>query len=441
MTKLFLLLLILSATSVAAQIRFENLDQCLAFLKQNNPALQSENLYVEINEEKLRSAYAMMLPQLKTFGAFDNNISLPVQLVPAQFLGANEGDFAEVQFGTRYNTSFGAEASLSLINVANWKNIKSAKLAIEATQYQQQDHELNVAEQATTAYYMALLSRQAVLLNKELVSASDTLLKSAAVRLNNGIIEQLEFNRIKSLYLESVQQYYDNQGTFEKNLNILKSLAGLSKTDSLILNETIQQTLGQNPPVSLSISFSSLPGYKMLAYKRLQSLEELKRQRSKALPEILASARYTRHSFSNELSTFSSDQPWYEIGVVGFRAEWTLFTGLNRHSTIRQSSLRAQIATNELRNYTLQSSEELEALRINYNVARQAIHQYETHYKLNSESYLIAGKKYGEGVYSVDQYITIYQELVRSQNLYLGKLANYLIYASIINTKNAFAKP
>lgn len=433
----YVLFLILINIPLLAQTRFANLEQCLEYVKANNPSLKAEGLNEEMIESRMRSAWGALLPQVRAFGSFDNNISLPVQLVPAQFLGGPEGEFAEVQFGTRYTSSYGVEASVSLVNISNWKNIHASTLAHEASTYQLADKQLSLLEQAATAYYLALLGYEAVTISIQLVSSADSLLKAAETRIANGLIEPMEYNRVKALHLESIQQLTAQHGALEKNINTLKYFSGIGIGDTLIFSENISQALLTDGNSQFEFSSTSLPRYQMLHYKSLQSSEELKRQRFKILPEVSLFARYTRQAFSNDPDLFTSAQPWYEVGVAGIRAEWSLFTGFNRQSSIRQASLQAEIAQEDLKNFTLHSEREIQELKINHLVASEAVNRYKTHFELNHENYRIAGKKYNEGVYTIDQYIVIYQELVRSQNQYLANLANYLIYKSIITGRNA----
>src|SRR5688572_25564010 len=99
----FAILLMLFATSVFAQTRFHTLDEYLAHVVTHNPALESEAINNETSASRVRAAWSSLLPQVRAFGTFDNNINLPVQLVPAQIFGGPEGEFREIKFGTRYN--------------------------------------------------------------------------------------------------------------------------------------------------------------------------------------------------------------------------------------------------------------------------------------------------------------------------------------------------
>lgn len=436
MRNVLLVLLLAHGFAGISQVQFASLNDAIAHAKANNPSLKAENINQQISDQRVKSAWSTLLPTVKAFGTLDNNISLPVQLVPAEFLGGPEGEFAKVQFGTQFASTYGAEANLSLINASNWKNIKASSLAKEASRYQYQDRELSLTEQIITAYYFALLSRESILLNRELLDAADSLLSAASVRLQNGMIEPLEFNRVKSLFLETETQLNESEGAFTRNINTLKAIANIPEQDSLILSESIASSLERRQPSTLSITFSQLPRYRMLTARQQQSLEELKRQQFRVLPELSIYGRYTRQAFNNDFQIFSSNQSWFDVGVVGIRAEWNIFSGFNRQSSIRQASLELQSAQLQVENYTRQSEKELEELAINHRVAAAALAKFTEHFRLNAMNHRIAGDKYTEGVYTIDQYVTIYQERVGSQNQYLSKLANFLIYESMIQSRN-----
>jgi outer membrane protein TolC len=438
MKSIFLLLVVVTIPAFG-QVKLESAEQCLEYVRVHNLSLQNESLNEEVSRERLRAAWAGMLPQIKAFGTLDDNIALPVSLVPAQFLGGPEGEFAEVQFGTQFNATYGAEASLSLINVSNWKNVKAASYGEDVARYQHLNQEQNVFEQAITAYYLAILSREASELNRDLVKANDSLLHVADARFTNGVIEPLEYNRVKSIYLESQYQLNESETQYYKNINALKVLMGVAEKDSLVLTEKIGTTLSnQSSPTILTTTANQTARYKFASARVLQSEQEWKRQQARIFPEVSLYARYARQSFSNEFNVFGGNQSWYDVGVIGIRAEWNLFTGFNRHASIRQASIQSKIAKQDAELSTLQTQRELDDLQRNYQAAVFGLGRYTEHFQLNRTNYAAASEKYKQGVYTMDQFITVYQEMVRSQNQYLSRLANYLVYDSIIRIKNKY---
>lgn len=435
----YIFLFVLFCAPLTAQVKFDNLGQCLSYIRQNNLSLKKEDLNYKISEEGVQLAWSSLLPQLKAISTFEDYLALPVQLVPAEFLGGKEGEFQSVQFGTQYNLSYGIEASLPLINTTAWKNVKSSNLRKESAHWQQIDFEQNILEQGVAVYYFALLSREAMGLNMDLAESNDSLLHVAEVRLNNGMIEMLEYNRIKAIQLESLQRRTETEATYQKNLNALKIICGLSPKDTIVLMERIGEVLqGNRQPEILRVEPVATPAYKMLLLEQERKEQELFKQRLRLLPELSFFARYTRQAQRAEFNFFSESDPWFDIGLIGIRAEWNLFTGLNRHSAIRQASLEKEKTRLDLENYEKQTLQELDDLENEHTIAARSVERFGEHYNLNRQNYKIAGRKYEEGIYSLDQYITIYQELVRSQSQYLNGLANFLVYDSMINLKNEF---
>lgn len=434
--RIFLFLVMTGAWTLAGgQHTLSSLDQYLESVSRNNDAIGIEELYSDASGERLRAARSSLLPQVKAFGAFDDNISLPVQLVPAEFVGGREGEYAKVQFGMQFNTSFGAEASFALFNPSAWKNITVASLAKQTSAHRLVEQKQNIAEQAIGHYFHTLFSKEAVVLNRELVKASDSLLSAAMARLSNGMIETLEFNRVKAIHIESLQQLQISEASHALQLNLMKYLAGLKPTDSLIVAGTLMQAKEQMPSPDLLIISSGLPGYRTRSSRKKELLEEQKKYSMKVLPEVMIFARYSRQSFSHQFETLS-DQPWFDVGVAGLKAEWNLFTGFSRQASIRQSTLLARAAAGELDAWEKQSDQELHALQTNLRVARSGADRYKEHYYLNAENYRIASEKYNAGIYPVDALVTVYRELVSSQQQYLKYLSDYLYYQAIINNRN-----
>jgi outer membrane protein TolC len=439
MDRFILIILLFTSLVTRGQVKLNSLQECLDYTRQHNPAIRSEKLNAEISKQKLKAAWANFFPQLKATGAIDDNISLPVQLVPAEFLGGEPGQFAKVKFGTQYTASFGAEANLSLVNISNWKGVSAAEMQVEASRYQQLDKEENVLEQVIVAYYYALLSREAMRLNRELVLANDSLLRITREAFHQGTKESLEVNRVQSLYLESQDQFEESASSYQKNIQGLKNLLGMNEGDSLVLTEQVKnENALTSQPSSLDIQADKTLRYRSLYYRELQSRDEWKKQRSKIFPELSLYGRYTRQAFRQTFNFFSSNDAWYNVGVIGLRAEWVLFNGFGRQANIKQSSLQHEIAALDQEAYQSQAVKELEELKINHQRTYSGLLNAIDHFSINRENYAIAQVKYQQGVYTLDQYINIYQELVRSQNQYVNKLANYLIYESIVQTKNEY---
>ena len=97
-----LILLLYMASTASAQERPEkvSLDQAVAFGQENNRQILNANREVQRSYKERWSTIAIGLPQISANADYQNFLELPTSLIPAQFFGGKEGEFAEVQFGT-----------------------------------------------------------------------------------------------------------------------------------------------------------------------------------------------------------------------------------------------------------------------------------------------------------------------------------------------------
>ena len=142
---------------------------------------------------------------------------------------------------------------------------------------------------------------------------------------------------------------------------------------------------------------------------------------------------------SNNINIFSPELPWFDIGVIGLRLDWPIFTGFNRNISIKQASLNRQIAENNLAQQTLKTNQELAELRLDYENSKNSLQTSRQHYALYQDNYALARYKYHHDVYSTDQLLQVYAEKLRSQNQYLTAMGNYYISRMLIQLKNEFA--
>ena len=98
----FIFFIIFGLQFTFAQILLESvsLEEALLYGEQNNRNVQKASMEIKKAYKDQWSTIAIGLPQISANANYQNFIELPTSLIPAQFFGGNEGDFAEVQFGT-----------------------------------------------------------------------------------------------------------------------------------------------------------------------------------------------------------------------------------------------------------------------------------------------------------------------------------------------------
>src|SRR5688572_16073471 len=435
----FGLLLLLFSGTVFGQQTFPSLESCIRFAFKNRPDLQNERLSETLVQNQKKLATSALLPQVKAISNYDNYLSLPVQLIPSEFLGGPAGEFRQIQFGTQYNFSYGVEATLPVISTQNWYNRRIAETETEVAKYRKFSSFQIAAEQIARTYYTVLLTREATAIALENMQVNDTLLLTADQKFKSGILEPLEHNRLKALQLETRQTWQDNQTAYERNLLVLKNLLALSPDAPLELTEKLADT--QQDDVSLTTTSEESSQYLALQWRTRVAEREWQKQRARWVPEISGYGRFTRQTQSEEFNVFASDLPWFQIGLVGVRLDWPIFTGFHRNVSIKQANLNRQISANNLNQQNLKTKQEYAELLVDYNNAKSSLDTYRQHYVLYQDNYALALFKYRRDVYNTDQLLQVYGEKLRSQNRYIYAMGNYYISRALIQLKNQFAKP
>ncbi len=84
-----------------------SLEESIQFGITNNRTIINANKDVQRAYKERWSTIAIGLPQISGTVNYQNFLELPTSLIPAQFFGGNEGEFAEVQFGTPQSMNAG----------------------------------------------------------------------------------------------------------------------------------------------------------------------------------------------------------------------------------------------------------------------------------------------------------------------------------------------
>src|SRR5690554_2308198 len=108
---LTLLGLVLLSSIATAQPLSLSLREAQQMAIDSSYATRNARFNTEIKRKEVKEVLANGFPQINGTAELQNFLEIPTQLVPAQFFGGEEGEFAEIQFGTKYNFNAGISAS------------------------------------------------------------------------------------------------------------------------------------------------------------------------------------------------------------------------------------------------------------------------------------------------------------------------------------------
>ncbi|GAA4447438.1 hypothetical protein GCM10023189_03870 [Nibrella saemangeumensis] len=435
---LTLVVLTLPAVEALAQTVVQSVQEAITLAQRNNPELVNARQNRALQDQQRVAARSALLPQARLFTNFDYNYALPTQLIPAEFIGGQAGEFRTVRFGLPFMLTAGAEVTAPLLNkpIRTDIDITNQNLRILDDQTLVLQDELST--QTARVYHAVLLARAAVAINQRNLASADTLVQIARVRLDKGLIEPLEYNRIRSVQLTTADVVQQNELTYIRNLNQLKLLLGLTGTDSLMVAESLTTQPVNNDRTDVSLSAGSSSERPQVTLRRSQvALYKLQLDREKALrlPTLSAYIRYSEQAQRDRLDFWDFSKRWFPIGVAGLQFNVPIYTGGLRNSQLARARMRVKLAEAELAYERVRQEIDTEDIRNGYRQATRSLDLNRQNYEISEQNVQISLVKYRSGLFAYDQYLNVFNEALQAQNRYLSNLSNAFINQTILQLR------
>ena len=139
-----------------------SLKQAQDYALKNNYQIKNAQLDVTIAKKKVWETTAYGLPQVMAEAKFQNFIDLPTNLIPANAFNplAPEGEFAELQFGTDYNTSATISASQLIFDGSYIVGLQAARTYQELSINNKKKTDEEIKYAVAQAYHTVLVAKE-----------------------------------------------------------------------------------------------------------------------------------------------------------------------------------------------------------------------------------------------------------------------------------------
>ena len=342
-------LLFLGLSVIQAQVFPEavTLEEAIEFGLENNRNIINANLEVQKAYKEKWKTIAIGLPQLSARADYQNFIELPTSLIPAQFFGGNDGEFAEVQFGTPQTMSAGITLNQLIFDGSYVVGIEATKVYLDASKNILEKTVLEIRKNIVNSYFSVLLVRANIGFLKKNRDNLNSNLTELIQLFKNGFDEEQSVEQLR-LTLSSVENQLRYAQDMERTtLNMLKLLLGFPTASPLFLSDSLEVLSTPDLFQITAEEFKTENNIDIkIAENNLLSEDLLYRyERSKSLPRISAfiNGNYTGNS---ESFTFTNvDQKWFGASLFGVQLKVPIFSSLKR----RASSQKAKISVSQAR--------------------------------------------------------------------------------------------
>ena len=400
-------------------------------LKYNYQRVSAEK-DVLIAKKKVMETTGIGLPQVTAEAQFQNFLALPVSLVPASAFNplAPKDEFAELKFGTDYNTTAKITATQLLFDGSYIVGLQASRTYKSLTEKSLEKTELTVREEVAQAYYLCLVADENVKILSEIVTSTEKLYEETQRIYQEGFMEEQNVDQLRLTLNNINNSLTESKRQKEIALNLLKFQMGMELVTTITLTDNIDVLLvAVNPADALAKEFKAENHIENQIIKVNEDLMKLNLRKEKYAfaPQVAAFFNHQQQNMSNKFEVFSGGT-WYPSTLWGLSIKLPIISGGMRLAKVGQARLDYEKAKN-----TSKQVEQSLLLK-----AQQAKSNYTSSYsiylnqkdglqiaeKINNNSM----KKYTEGIISS-------MELTQSQTQYLETEAKYI--KSLLDLLNA----
>ncbi|PKP52993.1 MAG: hypothetical protein CVT92_06425 [Bacteroidetes bacterium HGW-Bacteroidetes-1] len=394
----------------------------------HNFELRNAQLDIETARYKVKETVATGLPQASASIGYNDNIGLPVQLVPGDFFG-QPGEDIEVQFGTKYSSSLGASVTQLLFSGSYLVGLQASRAYLEQSKKNYIKSKTEVNKTVSDAYFMVLTTQESIVVIDSTLAITNKLANQTRVIVENGFAEETELDQLELLISELEVGRTNALSQLGIAEAFLKYQLGLDDKSQIVLTESLaslteelaaEQLFAKQFQVNNNIDFQILKNQQQLA------LLQVKLEKSNYLPTLSAFLNYQTQAQRQEWDFFNADGKWYASSVFGINMKIPLFSSGERFAKVKQAQFQYE---------KTKVAEEMisTTLNLNYQTNRNDLQNALLTYQNTRNNKAIAEKifrrtsiKYTEGMAGSLDLLNTHNQYLSAQSQYINAALNLL---------------
>lgn len=427
-------LLCLSLSVVQAQPSY-NLQACLKQALENNHTLKKSRFEQEKSAAARQEILGALLPQLNGSASLTGTIQKPKFIMPNfinEFLppamqDPNASKYMTIEMGTNYSAGMGLTLSqqvlnFSLFNAANIADIARGMAALGA-----ESKEEDVIAQTATQYYGVQVTAYAIEQMGASVRLIDSLLVSMEASYANGLIRQVDLDRMKVTRTNLETQQSAIKHALDVQKNLLKLQMGLAMDQALDVEPIDLRAFERQTILAGGSLFdiSQQTAYKLMRYQQhLGSLQQ-KSALYESMPVLVLNANYNYNGVSDEFFKGPTNY-WYPNSAVMLNLKVPLFGGLSRSAKLKQARFEQQKIQEDV--YQLEKSLTMAYLNTSLKVedSRKTIQAQKANMSLAQDVFDVTESNFEQGLASLSDVLNANSSLIQAQVNYADALNNYM---------------
>lgn len=398
---------------------------------------KASRLDVVSAQATVRQTTAIGLPQISGTINYQEFIDIPTSLIPAEFFGGEPGEFAEVQFGTKYNASGELNASQLIFDGSYIVGLKAAKVYSKLAAKSHERTEREIKATVAETYYLILVAEENLSILKKTYENIEQSVFEISKLYEAGFVEETEKDQIQ-LTLNQVKTNIDKvERQVKLAYDLFRYQLGIDLQTEIALTDNLEGVMSSlNPELLMSRSLDLEQHVDFQLAQTQTNLQKLnfRKEQVANLPSIALFASHTQNAQRNQFNFGRSDKEWYPTTVYGFTMNIPIFSSGSRYQTSKLARIsweKAMLEEEMMReNLKLQEKQS----RDNFLNAVSSYQNEEKNINLALKIFNTSLIKYREGLITGLDLSQAQNQLLQVQSSYINSILTYL------QSKTAFEK-
>lgn len=399
------------------------LERCLQYAEANNNELLSNSQAIDASRRGNQASRARLLPEISASGDIDHFWRIPVMAFPAEVVGGEPGTFVPVRTSTPWTSSYGADATIAIIDPQAWQGLKLSSLQLQMQESQFRSFKQLLARNVRMAYYSIQAeyeNRDATRLLYENYKKTHRLLE---LQFGEGLIDQIAINQ--SLVLLNDRE----EARTQAEANLLSAFLDLKFWMGFPLQEELdiekEASAFDETDFDTPFNIDQVPDYHVARLRLAQEEQQWRISRSRFLPQLSGIANFQRIAFRNSFNFFEAGE-WYNVGAFGLRLTVPLLSAREMFYEPAQQKALMKQAGYDFMKYQEEQEKNYLNQRIQLEQANKAWKNQKQNLRMARQNEELAVRRIEEGIIDLMQLKQIQDDLSSAlQRLSRARL-NYL---------------
>ncbi len=421
---------ILMNINVSAQENIAlSLEEAINYAIENSYSAINASRDIEAAKKKKWETTTMGLPQVSATIDYQNWIKQQVSLIPAEFLGGVEGEFAELAFGTKHNLNATATLNQLIFDGSYLVGLQSAKVYLQISKNAKEKTELGIREAVINAYGNVLLSEESVLILEKNIATLEKNLNETEQIYKNGFTEEEDVEQLQITLATVKSQLSRTQNLKNIAYKMLNITLGLDINKPVLLTDTLNTLSKENIDLGLLAADLTLENH--IDFKIAKNNEKsnellVKLEQSKALPSLSSFINFGYAGYGQSFDFFKKEQKWFDSSLLGVSLNIPIFSSLARSSRTQQAKIELEKSRTNLTETEQKLLLELESAKTEYNYSLEELETSKQNLALAERIENKQQIKFFEGISTSFELTEAQRQLYTMQQNYLQAMLNVI---------------